>query len=90
MAQIAAHKDAEWQSNRREDKKSTLKSRIKAALKKKTIAGRKVKQRAAAVPRGSLPKKALAKLPAAKPRFVDPMKPRLLDRRRRVAIGVTS
>src|SRR6267154_1119562 len=35
MAQIAAQKDAEWQSNREENKKPTLKSRIKAALKKK-------------------------------------------------------
>src|SRR5205085_3648651 len=35
MAQIAAQKDAEWQSNRTEDSKPTLKSRIKAALKKK-------------------------------------------------------
>src|SRR5437868_2204480 len=35
MAQIAAQKDAEWQSNRAEDQKPTLKSRIKAALKKK-------------------------------------------------------
>src|SRR5437763_1135259 len=35
MAQIAAQKEAEWQSNRAEDKKPTLKSRIKAALKKK-------------------------------------------------------
>jgi bifunctional non-homologous end joining protein LigD len=35
MAQIAAQKDAEWQSNREDEKKPTLKSRIKAALKKK-------------------------------------------------------
>src|SRR3954468_24396449 len=35
MAQIAAQKDAEWQSNRGEDKKPTLKSRVKAAVKKK-------------------------------------------------------
>src|SRR5438046_5550020 len=38
MAQIAKQQDAEWQSNRKEDKpnlKSRLKTRIKAALKKK-------------------------------------------------------
>jgi bifunctional non-homologous end joining protein LigD len=75
MAQIAAQKDAEWQSNREEDKKPTLKSRIKTALKKKD--DRREKSESSA--KSSLPKKALGKLPAAKPRFVDPMKPRLLD-----------
>ncbi len=84
MAQIAAQKDAEWQSNREEDKKPTLKSRIKSALKKKDPpsprlrrAGEEAEERA----RPDVPEiaKALAKLPAAKPRFIDPMKPRLLD-----------
>jgi bifunctional non-homologous end joining protein LigD len=76
MAQIAAQKDAEWQSNREEDKKPNLKSRIKTALKKKDDRPEKSESSA----RSSLPaKKALAKLPAAKPRFIDPMKPRLLD-----------
>jgi bifunctional non-homologous end joining protein LigD len=93
MAQIAVQKDAEWQSNRAEDKKPTLKSRIKAALKKKdprssrkaglrqagdgeadeSIDEKKSGRRGAA----SLP--ALAKLPKAKPRFIEPMKPRLMD-----------
>jgi bifunctional non-homologous end joining protein LigD len=84
MAQIAAQKDAEWQSNREADKKPTLKSRIKTALKKKDPpsprlrrAGADTKERAERdAPDLS---KALAKLPAAKPRFIDPMKPRLLD-----------
>jgi bifunctional non-homologous end joining protein LigD len=76
MAQIAAQKDAEWQSNREEDKKPTLKSRIKTALKKKDDR----QEKSESIARSSLPaKKALAKLPAAKPRFIDPMKPRLLD-----------
>ena len=79
MAQIAAHKDAEWQSNRKEDKKSTLKSRIKAALKKKDESAKESEVKGGGGTARSLPKKALAKLPAAKPRFVDPMKPRLLD-----------
>jgi bifunctional non-homologous end joining protein LigD len=83
MAQIAAQKDAEWQSNREDGKKPTLKSRIKTALKKKDPpsprlrrAGDEAEERA----RPDVPKiaKALAKLPAAKPRFIDPMKPRLL------------
>jgi bifunctional non-homologous end joining protein LigD len=77
MAQIAAQKDAEWQSNRKDDAKPNLKSRIKAALKKKDERQGKAEKRGR---RGaaSLPKE-LATLPAAKPRFVDPMKPRLLD-----------
>ena len=44
MAQIAAQKDAEWQSNREAEKKPTLKARIKSAPKKKTIARKKVSQ----------------------------------------------
>ena len=40
MAQIAAQKDAEWQSNR-EEKEPGLKTRIKAALKKKDDSGEK-------------------------------------------------
>ncbi|MEY2510386.1 MAG: bifunctional non-ous end joining protein LigD [Verrucomicrobiota bacterium] len=84
MAQIAAQKDAEWQSNRAEDKKPSLKSRIKTALKKKDPpsprlrrAGNEAQEHA----RPDVPEiaKALAKLPAAKPRLIDPMKPRLLD-----------
>src|SRR6266404_3589988 len=67
MAQIAAQKDAEWQSNREEDKKPTLKSRIKAAVKKKDERQEKSeskdkrgrRSRAAAE---SLPEKTLAKL----------------------------
>jgi bifunctional non-homologous end joining protein LigD len=35
MTQIAAQRDAEWQSNREEESKTGLKSRVKAALKKK-------------------------------------------------------
>jgi bifunctional non-homologous end joining protein LigD len=73
MAQIAAQKDAEWQSNREDEKKPTLKSRIKAALKKK-----------AQEPEDDAPgdpaiSKALAKLPKAKPRFIEPMKARLVE-----------
>jgi bifunctional non-homologous end joining protein LigD len=77
MAQIAAQKDAEWQSNREEGKKPDLKSRIKAAVKKKD------KRQGKSEPKQSkatgIQEKALAKLPTAKPRFIDPMKPRLMD-----------
>jgi bifunctional non-homologous end joining protein LigD len=82
MAQIAAQKDAEWQSNRED--KSGLKSRIKAALKKKDDRPEKSKSkekrgRRSPAAAGSLPAKELAKLPAGKARFIEPMKPRLLE-----------
>jgi bifunctional non-homologous end joining protein LigD len=77
MAQIAAQKDAEWQSNREEGRKPDLKTRIKAALKKKD--DRREKSEPKRSKASALPEKALTKLPAAKPRFIDPMKPRLMD-----------
>ncbi|HVF70324.1 MAG TPA: non-homologous end-joining DNA ligase [Chthoniobacterales bacterium] len=89
MAQIAAQKDAEWQSNREEEKKPTLKSRVKAALKKKeeaaeseSVAPKKAGRRSAAsLPGASSPEfdKALAKLPKAKAEFIEPMKARLME-----------
>ncbi|HEX4631968.1 MAG TPA: non-homologous end-joining DNA ligase [Chthoniobacterales bacterium] len=80
MAQIAAQKDAEWQSNREDEKKPTLKSRIKAALKKKDqeAEGDAVKEKSGRRSAASLPK-ALAKLPKAKARFIEPMKARLVE-----------
>src|SRR3954463_4935685 len=74
MAQIAAQKDAEWQSNRADDKKPTLKTRIKAALKKKDRA----RDKSAG---GDSPEfdRALAKLPRAKAQFIEPMKARLTE-----------
>ena len=82
MAQIAAERDAEWQSNRDDKSKSKL---IKAPPKKK--GDRQEKSKSKEKPRtaqsrgcGSLPKKELAKLPAGKPRFIPPMKPRLLEK----------
>src|SRR5213082_652365 len=81
MAQIAAQKDAEWQSNREEESKPGLKSRVKAALKKKDDRQEKSESKEKRGRRSapSLPKKELAKLPAGKPRFIAPMKPRLLE-----------
>jgi bifunctional non-homologous end joining protein LigD len=81
MAQIAAQKDAEWQSNRENDEKPTLKSRIKAAVKKKDEEAEesngKGKKRRGRRSAASLP--ALAKFPKAKPRFIEPMKARLVE-----------
>jgi bifunctional non-homologous end joining protein LigD len=77
MAQIATQKDAEWQSNREEGKKPDLKSRIKAAVKKKDDRQEKAEPKRNKKSSGS--EKAIAKLPSAKPRFIEPMKPRLME-----------
>ncbi len=84
MAQIATQKDAEWQSNRAEDKKPTLKSRVKAALKKKDPPSPRLRragheeesETGLSAPDLS---KALAKFPKAKARFIEPMKARLVE-----------
>ena len=82
--QIAAQKDAEWHSNRTEDSRSALKTRIKAALKKKddrpgkSEAGEK-RERGTPAPAEFPAAQEVARLPAGKPRFVPPMKPRLLE-----------
>ena len=79
MRQIAEQRDAEWQSNREEsgDARSILKSRIKDALRKHRAAapGRELSKSAAA---NDLDQ-AIIDLPTAKPRFIEPMKPKLLD-----------
>jgi bifunctional non-homologous end joining protein LigD len=80
MKQIAEERDAEWESNREEENptaKSTLKARIKAALKKKDqkIAGRDDADDKRVRTAPAL----LKKLPAAKPQFIEPMKARLVD-----------
>src|ERR1044071_3208370 len=80
MAQVAKHRDAEWESNRPGDSKSELKSRIKAALKKKEErAQSKIEGERTRSARQAIPKSALAKLPAGQPRFILPMKPKLLE-----------
>ncbi len=91
MKQIAEERDAEWESDREEkdtSARSTLKARIKAALKKKdqeevetdnagpvqTRAKRRNKEETGVD--GQLGK---LSLPKAKPQFVEPMKARLVD-----------
>jgi bifunctional non-homologous end joining protein LigD len=89
MKQIAEDRDAEWESNREEinqNATSTLKTRIKAALAKKDApenesvgqAPRMVKRRNGN--RSGRPTKPIADSPSAKPRFIQPMKPRLLEK----------
>ena len=75
MAQIANQRDAEWQSGRRDagsTEKSKLNARIRAVVKKKD---QKQNENEAATDASRL----LKKLPSAKPRFVEPMKARLLE-----------
>ena len=85
MKQIAEARDAEWESNREEkdtSARSTLKTRIKAALKKKGV---EVGTPLRGVRRnksdtefdGQLGE---LSLPKAKARFIEPMKPRLLEK----------
>ena len=87
MKQIAEDRDAEWESNRDQPKSavSSLKSRIRTALKKKDPrekekVGRDLRARRQNEsvetfdgPLGEL------SLPSAKPRFIEPMKPRLVE-----------
>ena len=81
MKQIADDRDAEWETNRDQPKSdvSSLKSRISAALKKK-VPREKEKVKAHGRRRdkfdGELEE---VSLPTAKPRFVEPMKPRLVE-----------
>src|SRR5438270_907822 len=75
MKQIAEERDAEWESNREEKSpsaKSSLKARIKAALKKKD-------ENQSESEDGAKSQRALKSLPSAKPRFIEPMKARLQE-----------
>src|SRR5438034_9329315 len=77
MKQIAEERDAEWESNRKEknpSERSTFKTRIKAALKKKDqgIVGRDDDENESAKAAPEL----LKQVPTAKPRFIEPMKAR--------------
>src|SRR5216684_4842320 len=79
MAQIANQRDAEWQSSRKEkdtSAKSRLNTRIKAALKKKAPKENVAEKNESPPANVDL---ALKKLPSQKPRFVEPMKARLVD-----------
>ena len=88
MKQIAEDRDAEWESDR--DKpakestsgaKSILRTRIKAALKKKDVGGDPATAGHLLLdePTSDYAGK-LSDLPSAKPRFIQPMKPRLVEK----------
>jgi bifunctional non-homologous end joining protein LigD len=92
MKQIADARDAEWQSNRVEDQSPTsqFKARIREAIKKKRVIPSEVEESPRKTPSvtsrdpSTSPRSAqddrLAKLPAAKPRFIEPMKAKLMEK----------
>src|ERR1700726_3117201 len=99
MKQIASDRDAEWESNRKDETtstRSTLRARIKAAIKKKgqdEIVGQAHRLRKSAdgnrSDRSTTQRskssandrfdQLIADLPSAKPRFIQPMKAKLVD-----------
>ncbi len=79
MKQIAKDRDAEWQSNRDQpnDTQKTLKARVRKAVARKQAKPKKKVPRAVKVEESAL---ALPdSLPAGKVRFIDPMKPKLVE-----------
>src|SRR6266403_2273360 len=89
MVQIAEERDAEWESNRETDQSQTsqFKARIREALKKKRSENRgRVRQthRLPSAERGSRSGRpvtsSLPDLPSAKPRFIEPMKAKLVEK----------
>ena len=93
MKQIAEERDAEWQSNRADDQRDSFKARIKTIVgqahrlpKSKggspPKAGRPTKARSTSSPNAAANSnvaKLVSSLPKAKPHFIEPMKPRLVD-----------
>jgi bifunctional non-homologous end joining protein LigD len=91
MKQIAEARDAEWESNRQTDESPTsqFKARIRDAMAARDVVGRgrrarrarratpsrDVRGRLGPAPAGSLPD-----LPSAKPRFIEPMKAKLVEK----------
>lgn len=85
MKQIADARDAEWQSGRAEDKSPTsqFKARIREAVKKKVKdepAERDRRARRETLLREARGETSLPKLPSAKPRFIEPMKAKLVEK----------
>ncbi|MGH7936299.1 MAG: non-homologous end-joining DNA ligase [Chthoniobacterales bacterium] len=71
MKQIASDRDAEWESNRpgQSDERNSARERIRQAVAEKKSPPKKNK----------IADKALKSLPSAKPRFIEAMKPKLLE-----------
>ncbi|MEY2530545.1 MAG: bifunctional non-ous end joining protein LigD [Verrucomicrobiota bacterium] len=91
MKQIAQERDAEWQSNRTDDARSSFKARIRSIVdrpktKKKSARRVKAGESRSAGSTSSPPgvvsshlDRLVSKLPKAKPHFIEPMKPRLVE-----------
>jgi bifunctional non-homologous end joining protein LigD len=84
MKQIADARDAEWQSGRAEDQSPTsqFKARIREAIKKKVKdepIGRGRRETVLGKARERHGEEYLARLPSAKPRFIEPMKAKLME-----------
>ena len=89
MEQIAKERDAEWESNRQTDESQTsqFKARIREAVKKKGTENRKAVAQAHRLPnakpgnRSGRPTiSSLSNLSSAKPRFIEPMKAKLVEK----------
>jgi bifunctional non-homologous end joining protein LigD len=76
MKQIAEQRDAEWQSNRGEAAEE--RERRSAAKSKKTAPAKTAAPRKKSAAKNHLGT-GLEDLPAGKPRFISPMKPKLLE-----------
>ncbi len=90
MKQIAKDRDAEWQSNRDEpdDAQKGLRARVRKAVARKETKPKKKVPRAPKVEKAAL---ALPdSLPAGKVRFIDPMKPKLVESPPAGEVGFTS
>jgi bifunctional non-homologous end joining protein LigD len=81
MKQIAEERDAQWQSNREENAgaRSTLKLRIKAAVQKQVGRDLPARRRNKSPETEFDRQRGKLSLPSAKPRFIEPMKPKLVD-----------
>ena len=83
MKQIAEARDAEWESNRETDQSPTsqFKARIKKAIKKnENDKGVEQAPRLPGRKTGSRSGPTIADLPSAKPRFIEPMKAKLVEK----------
>jgi bifunctional non-homologous end joining protein LigD len=84
MKQIADARDAEWESKREADESPTsqFKARIRKAVAARDVVGRARSARRAGSRgngRGRLGEQSLPDLPSAKPRFVEPMKAKVVE-----------
>ena len=80
MKQIASDRDAEWESNRPNDKRSAqggLRERIRKAVSRRAGKGQKKAGASAKTGKGAI--ELPDSLPAAKPRFIAAMKPKLVE-----------